>query len=152
MVRRNAKGSSLAEVAIASIILIVMALFALNIGTALVCFGLNDRACRDAARAAAQGQTKIEAENLAKQILQSYKQNGTLATTPILLGVKYTDFDGNPPDGTSPFVTVTTRMTAHSMTPLSLFGSPIVGKKFPLTKTYTFPIVKLKVASAGAGS
>ncbi len=142
---RNSKGTGLAEVAIASLILIGMALFSLNIGTAMISYGVNDRACRDAARAAAQGGSLTESQNLASQILRSYAQNGNLLRTPALIGVKYNDFSGNPPEGVSPFVTVTTRMDARSIAPFSLFGAEVVKASFPVTKTYTFPIVKLTV-------
>ena len=148
---RNTKGTGMAEVAVASLILIGMALFALNIGTAMMSYGVNDRACRDAARAAAQGSNSTEANNLASQILKSYSQNGTLLSNPSLVSVNYQDFGGNPPDGVSPFVTVTTRATARSIAPFSLFGSEIVRASFPVTKTYTFPIVKLNVHVATGG-
>lgn len=148
---RSMKGTGLAEVSVASLILIVMALFALDIGTAMVCYGLNDRACRDAARAAAQGQSPAEAQNLAQQILRSYASNTSLTESPVLLKVNYKDFDGSPPDGVSPFVSVTTRMQVRTIAPFSAFGKNTIADKFPVTKTYTFPIVKLKVASTGAG-
>ncbi len=142
---RNCKGTGLAEIAMASLIMIGMALFALNIGAAMISYGVNDRACRDAARAAAQGGSSVEAQNLASKILQSYAQNGNLLRTPSLLGVKYNDFNGTPPEGVSPFVTVTTTMNARSIAPFSLFGAEIVKASFPVSKTYTFPIVKLTV-------
>jgi hypothetical protein len=142
---RNQKGSGLAEMAVASLILIGMALFALDIGTAMMCFNVNDRACRDAARAAAQGSDANEAKNLAKQIIKSYPQFGMLARNITVVGVNYVDFNGTPPSGQSPFVSVTTKMDCNTIAPLSVFGVEAIKAKFPVTKTYTFPIVKLKV-------
>jgi Flp pilus assembly protein TadG len=149
---RNQKGSGLAEMAVASLILIFMALFTLDIGTAVMCFNVNDRACRDAARAAAQGSDKTEAENLARQIIKSYPQFGPLAKNITVTGVNYVDFNGNPPSGQSPYVAVTTKMDCHSIAPLSVFGVEAIKAQFPVTKTYTFPIVKLKVPSGVAGA
>lgn len=142
---RNRKGTGLAEVAIASLVLIGMALFALDIGAAMMCFNVNDRACRDAARAAAQGQDVGEATNLAKQIIKSYPQFGPLAANITVIGVKYVDFNGTPPNGESPYVSVTTRMNCRAVAPLRLFGQEAIKASFPVQKTYTFPIVKLKV-------
>lgn len=147
---RNAKGSGLGELAAAALVLIVVALFALDIGTAMMCFNVNDRACRDAARAAAQGSSQTEATNLAQQIIKSYPQFGPLARNITVLGVNYVDFGGTPPAGESPYVSVTTRMDCRSVVPISLFGIETIKAQFPVTKTYTFPIVKLKVPPVGA--
>jgi Flp pilus assembly protein TadG len=143
--RRSNKGTWLAEVALAALILIGMALFALDVGTAMMCFNVNDRACRDAARAAAQGQDVGEATNLAQQIIKSAPQLGPLAATITVVGVKYVDFNGTPPNGESPYVSVTTRMNCRAIAPLRLFGQEAIKANFPVQKTYTFPIVKLKV-------
>jgi Flp pilus assembly protein TadG len=149
---RNIKGSGLAEMAVASLILIGMALFALDIGTAIICFNLNDRACRDAARAAAQGSDKIEATNLANQIIKSYPQMTNLAKNLKVTGVNYVDYNGTPPANETPFVAVTTKMDCRTIAPLTLFGMETIKANFPVQKTYTFPIVKLKVATGGAGA
>lgn len=148
---RNRRGTGLAELAMAGCILIGMALFALDIGVAMMTFNLNDRACRDAARAAAQASDATEAENLAKQIIKSYPHVGVLATNTQVLGVKYVDFNGNPPANESPFVAVTTRTDCRTIAPLRIFGAEMVKAKFPVVKTYVFPIVKLKVANNAAG-
>jgi hypothetical protein len=142
---RGQKGTVLAELAIGCMVTVTIALFALDIGTAMVCYGVNDRACRDAARAAAQGTNATEATNLAKKIVGTYTIAGGLVTAPEVVGVEYVDFGGAPPDGVSPYVTVTTRSTAKPIAPLSMFGKPVAGENFPLRKTYTFPIVRLTV-------
>jgi len=144
---RSNKGTGLAELALGMISVIIIAFFALDIGTAMVSYGVNDRACRDAVRAAAQGQNATEATKLAKQIVKTYETGSGLISKPEVLSVNYNDFAGSPPDGVSPFVTVTTRVTARAVAPLNVFGKPMAGGTFPLTKTYTFPIVKLTVNS-----
>jgi Flp pilus assembly protein TadG len=151
MTKRSERGAGLAELAVAGMILIGMALFALDIGVAMMTFNLNDRACRDAARAAAQGSDSNEATNLAKQIIKSYPHVGLLATNTQVLGVKYVDFNGNPPANESPYVAVTTRTDCHTIAPVSIFGAEMIKARFPVTKTYVFPIVKLKVANNAAG-
>lgn len=144
---RNEKGSVLAEISVACLIVVFVALFAMDIGIAMVSYGLNDRACRDAARAAAQGASRSEATALANRIVLSFAGPGNLITAPRVLGVDYQDFGGNaPPAGQTAFVTVTTQSTARPISPLNIFGSKTVGDSFPLRKTYTFPIVKLTVA------
>jgi hypothetical protein len=145
MKKRTQTGTVMAELAIGCLLTVTMGLFALDLGSAMLCYGINERACRDAARAAAQGTTPAEAENLAKKIVQSFAVAGGLITAPEVTGVNYVDFGGNPPDGTCPFVTVTTRSTARPIAPLSMFGKPVAGGAFPIAKTYTFPIVRLTV-------
>lgn len=141
---RNERGTVFAELAIGCMIMIGIAMFALDIGTAMMCFGTNDRACRDAARAAAQGSNAAEANNLARRIVQNFNSQSNLVTSPQVVSVVYNDFNGTPPDGVSPFVLVTTRATARAVAPWGL-GKTAIGGTFPLTKTYCFPIVKLTV-------
>ena len=143
--QRNQRGTILAELAIGCLVTVSVAMFGLDIGTAMVCYGQNDRACRDAARAAAQGSTQAEAQNLATSIVKTFANPSGLITSPQVVSVQYTDFNGTPPDGVSPFVTVTTRSTARPIAPFSLFGRNVINGTFPLRKTYTFPIVKLNV-------
>lgn len=143
--RRRARGTVMGEVAIGCILMIGIAMFAVDIGCAMVGFGLNDRACRDAARAAAQGSSATEAKTLANDIVKSYATNSPLLSAPQVVSVTYTDFGGTPADGVSPFVTVTTRATARPLAPFSLFGAQVIASTFPVTKTYAFPIVKLTV-------
>lgn len=142
---RNPQGTVLAELSIGCLVAVSIAMFGLDIGTAMVCYGQNDRACRDAARAAAQGSTQLEAQNLANSIVKTFANPSGLITSPKVVSVQYSDFNGTPPDGVSPFVTVTTVSTAKPIAPFSLFGKNVINGTFPLRKTYTFPIVRLNV-------
>lgn len=144
--RRSNRGTLVAEMAFGCLITVFIVLFALDIAGAMMCYGVNDRACRDAARAAAQGSTPAEATELANGILTSYRTNaGPLNSTPVLVTIVYNDFGGNPPEGVSPFVTVTTRSVARPIAPFHIGSSQLIGSSIPLVKTYTFPIVKLTV-------
>lgn len=145
---RRTIGSGLAEIAFATVILITLAIFTVDIGGAMVCYGVNDRACRDAARAAAQGSSEVEARRMAGQILQSYAINSPLINSPALQQLVYRDFNGDPPPGTSATVTVTTSAAAHPVAAIGLLGADIIGKDFSVRKSYTFPIVKLSVPSS----
>ncbi len=145
VVSRNRTGTVFAELAIGCLVCISMSLFALDIGTAMASYSVNDRACRDAARAAAEGSNVTEATNLANRIVQSFASTSPLITSPKVAGVVYKDFGGNPPDGQSPYVTVTCRATARPIAPLKILGLKVIDETFPLVKTYTFPIVKLDV-------
>lgn len=142
---RSSKGTALAELALGCLLTVTLALFALDIGTAMISYSVTDRACRDAARAAAQGTNAGEATNLANKIVQNFAVGGGLISAPRVVSVQYNDFGGAPPDGVSPTVTVTTQCKARAIAPLSIFGKTVGGGSFPLTKTYTFPIVRLTV-------
>jgi Flp pilus assembly protein TadG len=128
-------------------ILIGFSVLALDCGGAIMAFGMTDRACRDAARAAAQGSNPTEARQLANAIIGTYANSSGVLTSPRIESVTYTDFGGHPPDGSSPFVTVTTSASARVLAPLSFFGHDLLSSSFPMRKTYTFPIVKLDVDS-----
>src|SRR4029453_17067818 len=75
---RSQKGSSLAEVAVGAMVMTVMLIFSLDICMAMMLYGVNDRACRDAARAAARASKPEDAENLAKAALKSFTGGGFL--------------------------------------------------------------------------
>lgn len=144
---RNQRGTLLLDLSVACIILIAFAVLALDCGGAIMAFGMTDRACRDAARAAAQGSNPTEARQLANAIIRTYATSSGILSSPRVDNVTYTDFGGHPPDGSSPFVTVTTSASARVLAPLSFFGRDLVSGSFPMRKTYTFPIVKLDVDS-----
>lgn len=143
---RNQKGSAIIDLGFACLSLIILAIFGLNMCFALVSFSLTDRACRDAARAAAQASTPGQATQLAQAVLRSYKSPSTLMVVqPTLAGIQFTDFGGNPPAGKSPFVAVTTRSTVKMPAPVQVFGQNVFSGTIPMQKTYIFPIVKLNV-------
>lgn len=140
---RNAKGSAAFELGIAALIMIGIIAFGLNICFAMIGYTMNDRACRDAARSAAQGANFVEATQRANRILASYRGSSPLFRNLTLDPVLYVDFGGNPPPGQAPFVRVTT--TAQSDVPcaINLFGNNVFGSSMQYRRSYTFPIVKL---------
>lgn len=143
--RRKAGGFAALELAAGSLIMIGVIAMALNVCFAMLSYGGNDRACRDAARAAAQGTTLTEATQLANAIITTYKSNNSILSQITVTNLDYKDFAGNPPSGVSPTVSVTTRATVNLPAPVEFFGQNIFGKSIPVQKTYTFPIVRLNV-------
>lgn len=144
--RRNS-GTTLIDLAFACMVLLAFTVLALDFGGAILAFGMTDRACRDAARAAAQGSSAVEARRMATAIIRSYARESGILSSPQVDSVSYNDFGGHPPDGVSPFVTVTTSARATVLAPLSFMGRDLISGSFPMRKTYTFPIVKLDVDS-----
>lgn len=142
---RNARGSAAFELAAGSTIVIAIVALSLNICFAMMSYGINDRACRDAARAAAQGGSRQEATQLANAIIRSYNTNNGVLAPIVVDQLSYNDFGGNPPAEQSPFVTVVTRTTAKLPAPIELLGQRIFGTTLPVRKQYSFPIVKLTV-------
>lgn len=143
------KGSAFAELAVVGLIMTLILAFVLDIAIALMAFSTVDRACRDAARAAAQGTDSAEARQLALAITNDHLSRSPLLTAPIVTNVVYQDFGGNPSPSECPFVEVTTTATVVVPAPLFLLGSNSGGSNQPLTlgKKYRFPIVKLKMPS-----
>lgn len=143
--QRSNKGTGMAEVALGTIIMTAMSIFSLDVGTVIYAYSNTDRACRDAARAAAQGTSAVEAMNLARAILKDHAVNSGLISAPRIKSLVYDDLGGNPPPGVSPTVTVTTTAIAKMPAPITLLGSNLGAGSFTVAKEYTFPIVKLKL-------
>lgn len=142
---RRQRGSSFVELAAGSITLVIMALFTLDISILMLTYSVNDRACRDAARAAATGGDKVTATKLANAILNTYALSSNLISQPVVDTIDYQDYHGKPPAGTCPFVTVTTKAKAKVIAP-ALFAAMIGDNGLDISKQYTFPIVQLKLA------
>lgn len=147
---RKKNGSVAFELAAGALVTIAIVALALNISFALIAYGINDHACRDAARAAAQGSSPAEAFQMANAIVKSYN-NGSAGMTPIIMSVvSYADFNGAPPPGAAPTVTVVTKTTTKLPAPIEIFGKQVFGATIPLQKTYTFPIVRLRTPTLSA--
>lgn len=141
---RSAQGSNLAELGAIITIMTIIVLFCINAAVVLMAGNINDRACRDAARAAAQASNPTSAEQQANAALKSYTSTNSFVGTPTLSSADfiYQDFAGNPPPDTSPFVTVSTTLTAKI--PAPVFWGMHFGQSgnVSMKQTYSFPIVK----------
>lgn len=148
--KRRTSGMAAVELACGSVFLLVLTLLAIDITILMLGYELNDRACRDACRAAAQQSTPTAAQNAANTILRTHKADGNYVSDPkLVLGAgnfTYQDFGGNPTAG-NPTVTVTTECKVKTPVPLtfvgSVFGQDASGNNVAWTfrKRYTFPIV-----------
>lgn len=141
---RLESGSAAFELVAASLIMISVVAFALNVCMALIAYTTNDRACRDAARSAAQGASVSEATQRASRILLGYSGSAALRNLR-LERIDYNDFAGRPPSGVSPFVKVITSAECAIPCPISVFGNDVFRPSLQIRKVYTFPIVKLTV-------
>src|SRR5271170_6394370 len=112
---RNPNGSLILELTAVTFVFSFFAVLAVHVGVMIFGAFMNDTACRDAARAAAQGKTIAQATQLAQAVLVSHQQTNSFLTSPNLqTPIVYQDFGGNPPNPqTSPYVQVTTRTTAN---------------------------------------
>lgn len=150
---RNSNASVAVELAVGSFFLLTMMLLAIDVTVMMIGFSMNDRACRDAARAAAQCSDANAAQAAARAALMAHKGDGYWITTPILLtggsNFIYSDNGGNaliidPP----PSVTVTTQITCRYPVPINFFGAKFGDNGSGLRgtsdfrKRYLFPIVK----------
>jgi hypothetical protein len=143
MKTRNKKGSTAIEIASGALVTIIIVAFSLNICLVLVHYDVNDQTCRDAARAAAQGSSQPEALTLAETVIRAHNSSNNFLSPISQSGFVYNDFGGQPPAGTSPFVTVNTVSFVKTPVPMELFGSTLFGKFLTVRKSYTFPIVRL---------
>jgi hypothetical protein len=140
---RTKEGSLLAEVAVGSLFLSVFAALSCYAALLLLGISVNDRACRDAARAAAQGQSAAASTKLATAILKAHSSRASFLGSPILSNLIYNNYSDNQ---TSPIVQVTTTLTATvPFKPISFFSDAAFmahDQQLVFSQTYTFPIVK----------
>ncbi len=141
---RDKRGGSILELAIIAILLVVISLFCVDILVLIIGSGVNERACRDAARMAAQSTNYAGSLVLAQTAVKAFPGDGYFVTTPAVdtASFVYNDFGGNPPVDTSPYVSVTTTAQVRIPAPVFLWGATYMNNgTMVFTKTYTFPIV-----------
>lgn len=144
---RSNRASVLLELSCSCFIMLVFTILSADLGVLIYGAEFNDRACRDAARAAAQGQDAQQSTRLIRAILKAHQGDGNYITAPTLQHLVYNDYNGNPPPQTAPFVSVTTSTIAKApFAPLMFFQGPVFleNGSFKFSQTYTFPIVKTK--------
>lgn len=142
--RRSKKGTLALELAATSVFLLGFTLISLDIGLLLFGASVNDRACRDACRAAAQARNATDATKLANAVLARHRVQG-MVTAPTLVSLTFNDFGGNPPADESPVVTVVT--TCNSTLPFAppqLLGG-LLNNRLTYNQSYTFPIVRARL-------
>lgn len=145
-ISRNSCGVAIAEMAAGLTFLLVLVLVCVDAGLMLYGAFINDRVCRNAARAAAQGKSVDEAYDLAYASLKLTAPAVAWVKSPEILGdIEYQDYGGNFTPIQSPFVSVTTRTEVNPPAPIFFFGAQFIeGGKLVFLQTYTFPIVRVK--------
>jgi Flp pilus assembly protein TadG len=144
--RRRSWGTISLEMAIASIFLVIFGLLGADIGYSLYGADFNDRACRDAARAAAQCNNSNSATNKVNAILQAHQCNGAFISGPVLDNFVYEDYSVDvQPANSSPFVTVTTHTRINMPFCIGFQGVSYVskGSGYTFTQSYTFPLLSV---------
>lgn len=146
--KREARGSSIIELGMLSVLFAVIAVFCVDVCFMLVASQVNERACRDAARAAAQADNYLSSLQLAQAAVASHKANNMYVSDPSVDAslFVYQDFGGNNPASVSPFVSVTTTTNIQVPAPVFFMGMNMgPNGVMQFTKTYTFPIVKTRL-------
>jgi hypothetical protein len=140
-------GFSLAEVAISSFLVIFFTILALDLALMIFACSVNDKACLDAVRAAAQQPTAAQSAQFALAEVKNHKTDGFFISQIKLVGstVNYQDFGGTPPAGQTPYVQATTNVSVLLPLPLYFFGDSLTNN-FQFTQTYTSPIIRTKYA------
>lgn len=154
---RDEQGSSFIEVGIASVAMAVIVFLALDAYVWMQAFMLNDIACRDACRAAAQAQgstaalTKSNAQTAAQRELlmhscsppRPYIGNPTF----VAAGYQWVDFGSSgggamPPVPQTPYVRVQTSMNVNLPVPVLMPGGT-VAQPLVFQRSYSMPIVNI---------
>jgi len=139
---RSARAFSLAEVAATSFLFVMLGVFAADICLLIFGCSVNDKACRDVVRAAAQQPTAAKALQFAVASVKNHKTDGLFISPITLVGgaVNYNDFAGNVPAGQTPYVQATTQVTVTLPCPIYFFGAGF-NNQMSFSQTYTSPII-----------
>ena len=149
-IQRRNKGSTTVDLAITSMLMIVVGALGSNLTLLIYGGTINDSVCRDAARAAAAQVTPSLALAAAQSQLKAHATDGYFISQPTLKSAAspdfvYNDYNGAPPADTSPFVTVTTSVHVRLPAPIVFFGMKLNNNcSVQFVRRYTFPIVKVK--------
>lgn len=153
MSKRSTRGSGFLEIIASAFFLIAMVILGLNIWILVTAATINDAACRDAARAASQGEEENMAKNLALATLATKQKQGSFfIQAPSMTMFTYRDFGAStgvpvaPPLNTSAAVTVRTEVRVRPLLPLILFGNAIIPDtdQIKFEQIYTYPLIKTK--------
>jgi hypothetical protein len=120
-----------------------------NATVIILACNVNDAACRDATRAAAQTTSSTQALMAAQAQLTIHSTAAFFVSQPALSSTNapdfvYNDFGGNPPTDTSPYVAVSTSVNISIPAPILFFGTKFGSAPIVYKKRYVFPIIKEK--------
>lgn len=144
--RRPGAGFSFAEVAATAFFVICFAALGVDIAILTFSASINDSACRNAARAAAQGSDLTKATAMANAAVKAHKTDGYFISQPTITMLNYQTFGGTPPAGETPFVQVKTEVTVKLPVPILFFGVTFNDNQdMVFQQTYAYPIIKTKI-------
>ena len=145
--QRNQRGGALLELASIAWILPVAAMLVLNATLVGFAAWVNDSACRDVARAAAQQPDADKAKKAAERALRTFATQSTYALSPALLtkspNFKYETFpdeNGKAQLEKGPYVKVTTCMEVRLCVPV-LFANDGLKQHLVFNQSYTYPLL-----------
>lgn len=143
---RGKTGSLLVELSCCSFMMLVFVILAVHLSAIIFGAYMNDVACRDAARAAAQGEDLTQATRLAQTVLKGHETVSFVGKPVLKSPIVYQTFNGAPDPQSSPYVQLTTSTEVTlPFQPLTFFGTAqFQDGKLKFSNTYTFPIVRLK--------
>lgn len=142
--RRKQSGFTIVEVVATSFLLVLFAVFTANLCILIFGATVNDKACRDVVRVAAQQPNASKALLFAQASVNNHRTDGTfISPIQLINGVDYHDYGGSPPAGETPYVSVTTAVTVTLPAPIYVFGSSFTNQ-MEFRQKYTSPIVKSK--------
>ncbi|HEY9788548.1 MAG TPA: hypothetical protein V6D17_24375 [Candidatus Obscuribacterales bacterium] len=157
---RSEKGaSSFIEVSLGSFLLIMVILLSVDAYVWMHAYMINDMACRDACRSAAEGvpatgaTTKAAYQQAAREAalaqLKLHISNGPYIANPQLVSLIWNDYNNTLPRAPeTPYVSVTTSIDVKMPAPVFFMGAQVMwggaNKALTLKRTYVFPIVHLR--------
>jgi hypothetical protein len=145
-------GSAAVELVAGLVLLIPLALLAVNVCTLGLASFFNDQASKEAARAAAEQTSLVPATQVARAVVKSFAIANGAISSPRIAGVEYTYFDK--PDGMpieladlttanlakAPSVQVTTRLTITTPAPF-LFSKGQLTNSVVLVSQHAYPLL-----------
>ena len=146
--KRSARGANVIEIGVTAFIMLIVALLCMNAGIIVLGSCNLERACRNAARAAAQCDNPASALQAAQAITASDALNSIWFTGPVVevAQTSYQDFGGTPPSPDQlPFVKVTTSMIVRVPAPILLFDANFGHSSLKLSRSCIFPIVRTQL-------
>lgn len=144
--RRSSKGFSFAEVAATAFLAVVLLMIGVDVTLLIFAATVNDSACRNACRAAAQGSDFTKATALANAALRSHRTDGFFISQPTITHFEYQTFGGSPPADETPFVQVRTEVTVRLPVPIFFFGATFNDNNdLVFQQLYSYPIIKTKI-------
>lgn len=146
---RRSGGHSFIEIGMLSVLVAILAMFCVDIGILLLAATINDAACRDAARAAAQADSIMGARMFAAAALGAHADSAFIPA-PVIENTDYHAPVVDPATGTvdkkgpPPHVTVATKLTVKLPAPFLLLGMNF-GEDGTITfrQSYRYPIISI---------